>query len=898
MQHVEHVLLVDKLIDVGQAVVLRSVERLIEAQITGIAQDLALQDGARLGFALGIVGQLSQVIIDGSHLLTHLYRERNDAGGQLGHHQVQDGAALLVTVGHIGLAGHAGRNRLAAIAGQGTLVGQVAGQVDERAAHRGDHAADGLVQIDLARLGGVQATPAEVVHHIVIHDVGRYADVTLLGIGHERCYLIGQTRQPQIGVQTQVITVGHRHGKVARTVPTLGDAAGNDVKRHQLAGGHTSAHALQVEVDRRLDLLALLLPDDSGLDGLIGIDGNKHLGIADLVDAVGVVLALGTIDGLQRLQRRRGRIVGLDKVAELALVVGIRLLASLHGQRCRLISGALHLADVPVGGQITQVDGAHIGAVALYLLQIPQREGVVVTVAEDDTVLGHTRQIVAAKVASGIAAAAIVVVPRLAHHLQGNDQTYQGGYTRNSGGHTAAVAIVASQGSLALGLLLVLLQGPHHEAPQSGNAHTHPDAVGIERTRIGVVTLTGLARRLVQVEHDSDTGHEEQEEDHPELLDATTATVGLPQQADDTHDERQHVEHIVALVALAQVVGQQALVTQARIVDKGVTRDPVAMGDFAHTLQVVLATGKVPHKVAPVHIVQLVVDKEAQVLHHGGLHLHLLARGIAVGVELGRCLDLGALHTEPLDILALMLIVVDAREQHILLGAVTESLLLAQFLVAVGLVARGLHLGGILHRAFLDGGLHRAIARLLIHDVAIERAAIQQRRLTILLTAQILGQGIGVIGRVLVQGRVLRTADENHRVATEADKNHQHAGNDVGKHAHRHALTELEQIDAQGNEKHQGDEHALTQEQHTRQQNHQGKRQLDAHRALVAVQFPQRPADQGQQHNGIGQHTRVERHAKRVDKHQVKLLSPLHKARLQTIQDQAHDDKRHEQRQA
>ena len=36
------------------------------------------------------------------------------------------------------------------------------------------------------------------------------------------------------------------------------------------------------------------------------------------------------------------------------------------------------------------------------------------------------------------------------------------------------------------------------------------------------------------------------------------------------------------------------------------------------------------------------------------------------------------------DVLALALLVVDAREQHVLLGAVTVSLLAAQFLVAGG----------------------------------------------------------------------------------------------------------------------------------------------------------------------------------------------------------------------
>ena len=63
---------------------------------------------------------------------------------------------------------------------------------------------------------------------------------------------------------------------------------------------------------------------------------------------------------------------------------------------------------------------------------------------------------------------------------------------------------------------------------QSCHTHTNPDGEGVERTGVGVVAFARLARSLVQVEHDGNTGHEEEEEDHPELLDAFLSTVGLP----------------------------------------------------------------------------------------------------------------------------------------------------------------------------------------------------------------------------------------------------------------------------------------------------------------------------------------------------------------------------------
>ena len=243
-----------------------------------------------------------------------------------------------------------------------------------------------------------------------------------------------------------------------------------------------------------------------------------------------------------------------------------------------------------------------------------------------------------------------------------------------------------------------------------------------------------------------------------------------------------------------------------------------------------------------------------------------------------------------------MLVVVDAREEHVLLGAVLIGLLGTEFLVAVGLVGTGLHLRGILHGTLLGGGLHCALSGLPVHDIAVERAAIQQRGLTILLTAQILRQREGVVGRVLVKGRILRTANQNQRIATETDENHHYTRHDVGKHAHGDANTELEQINAQCDEQHQGNQQAVTEEQHARQQNAKGERNLDAQVALVVVQLPQGPCQNSKQHDGINQNAGVERHAQRVDEEQVELLAHLHETRLQTVQNQAHNDKRNQQR--
>ena len=68
---------------------------------------------------------------------------------------------------------------------------------------------------------------------------------------------------------------------------------------------------------------------------------------------------------------------------------------------------------------------------------------------------------------------------------------------------------------------------------QGRHAETYPDTEGIERAGIRVVALTGLIGGLVQVEHDGDSRHEEQEEGDPESLHTLMPSVTLIEQAQD-----------------------------------------------------------------------------------------------------------------------------------------------------------------------------------------------------------------------------------------------------------------------------------------------------------------------------------------------------------------------------
>ena len=158
------------------------------------------------------------------------------------------------------------------------------------------------------------------------------------------------------------------------------------------------------------------------------------------------------------------------------------------------------------------------------------------------------------------------------------------------------------------------------EVDDARYTHADPDGEGVEGACVSVVTFAGLSRCLVEVEHDGYTGHEEQEEYHPELLDAFLSAPCLPEESDDSQQKREAVEDVVSLVVL-QFLWQKALVAVHEVVDERDAGDPVAVLYFAAALDVVLSSGKVPHEVAPVHEVELVGEEEPDIVPLCG-HVH------------------------------------------------------------------------------------------------------------------------------------------------------------------------------------------------------------------------------------------------------------------------------------
>ena len=81
---------------------------------------------------------------------------------------------------------------------------------------------------------------------------------------------------------------------------------------------------------------------------------------------------------------------------------------------------------------------------------------------------------------------------------------------------------------------------------------------------------------------------------------------------------------------LAEFSWQFALVAIQRIVNEWNTRNPVAFGEFAMGLKVVLATSEIPHKITPVHEVHLITEEELKVLAEGWAVLCLCLSTIVI----------------------------------------------------------------------------------------------------------------------------------------------------------------------------------------------------------------------------------------------------------------------------
>ncbi len=214
----------------------------------------------------------------------------------------------------------------------------------------------------------------------------------------------------------------------------------------------------------------------------------------------------------------------------------------------------------------------------------------------------------------------------------------------------------------------------------------------------------------------------------------------LPAQADDTHQQREHEEHVVPFVPFSEIIGEKALVAEAEIVDKRYARNPVSTVGFAVTGHVVLTSCEIPQEIAPVHVVDLVVEEVAHVLRERRCWELCRLQCVAVGIDKHRRFlkrQVAFSQVGPFQIAGRMVWcrAVHAWEQHVgghhITGVAFEAV------VTVG-IARG-----IFHTLFVDGGCR------LFHEVVIagvvdlvehgrfERRPVEQGCVAVLLAVEV-----------------------------------------------------------------------------------------------------------------------------------------------------------------
>ena len=141
---------------------------------------------------------------------------------------------------------------------------------------------------------------------------------------------------------------------------------------------------------------------------------------------------------------------------------------------------------------------------------------------------------------------------------------------------------------------LLLTPLPCDEVIKAEDTTPDPYTKGVERSRIGVVSLAHLIGRLIDIQHDGYAGHKEEREDDPEILPTPLTTAQqLSYQSEETEDEGQHKVAIVPGI-VGHKGGQVCLWTEEEPIDEGDARDPITLRQLSLPLYIILSTGEVP----------------------------------------------------------------------------------------------------------------------------------------------------------------------------------------------------------------------------------------------------------------------------------------------------------------
>ena len=279
---------------------------------------------------------------------------------------------------------------------------------------------------------------------------------------------------------------------------------------------------------RRLFFLGVVLPDaeentrytgkvlpggDVPLNG-VGNMAAKGFRVADALRSRQQAPAetlTAQMTGVQILELVVGKLTEVDRAAEIVVVHHLHHLAK-----------ARHINVVNI----------HVGALVFNIFQIPEGEGVVVTIGEEDGTVVTTLEVCHADIVDGMAVVAVVVGPVADSQHQRSQQQKPAPTTMSDAVGTDA----------------------------------NPNGESIEGEHISVVALTGLIAGVVEVEIENNAAEKEEQKDSVEI--APTMTPVAPQ-APDSQQKRKHKGHDeipLEVLASNEIIHQIAAVHIAELV--------------------------------------------------------------------------------------------------------------------------------------------------------------------------------------------------------------------------------------------------------------------------------------------------------------------------------------------
>ena len=314
------------------------------------------------------------------------------------------------------------------------------------------------------------------------------------------------------------------------------------------------------------------------------------------------------------------------------------------------------------------------------------------------------------------------------------------------------------------------------------------------------------------------------------------------------------------------------------LVDKIEATDPISVLHLSMPLYIVLPSGEVPHEITPIHVVQLIIEEESEILGKSGFHDRFGSFGSS---HLYRT----TFKISPLFICRYMFrfIAIHTREQHVQLGLILVMFVISGDYITVYLVLR-------CFQFFLPNGF--ALCRYgspvgITSDFGRESLSIEQRPVAILFAVEITAQTKYIFGRILIHRGIGRRTNHNQRIRRITDKNNEQR-QQYRIHGDYRQLFTSKQIISQRSRKDNTDNIPVADKRNTHQYDTYQKRNLDELIAALSIRLINGPSDNPDNEEEIKNHSAVERQVENVDEQQFDPTGNLDKPRDQTVK-QKHD---------